>query len=104
MKKPNKSYQRLLKLIGRKSVAGAFLTSSRHPVRSLRSMFGLDVSAKDAAEGFNLAPSKHAYQLVMETLGGWKKTYRGPKLSWMFKMWSTPQVKRPLIAPKPEMD
>lgn len=101
MKKPNKLYR---KLGGKRSTAGAAFAVARHPVRSLKSMFWHDVAAKDVAEGFNLAPSKHAYQLVMETLGGWKKTYHGPKLSWMFKMWSTPQAKRPIAAPKPELD
>lgn len=101
MKKPNKLYR---KLGGKRSATGAAFAVACHPVRSLRSMFGRDTAAKDAAEGFNMAPSKHAYQLVMETLGTWKKTYSGPKLSWMFKMWSAPQAKRPMIAPKPEMD
>ncbi|OFW87445.1 MAG: hypothetical protein A3J37_02380 [Alphaproteobacteria bacterium RIFCSPHIGHO2_12_FULL_45_9] len=101
MKKPNKLYR---KLGGRRSTAGAAFAIARHPVRSLRSVFGWDVSAKDVAEGFNVAPSKHAYQMVMKTLETWSKSYRGPKLSWMFRMLSTPQSRKTLIAPKPEMD
>lgn len=101
MKKPNKLYRRLG---AKRSAAGAAFAAVRHPVRSLRASFGWDVHAKDIAEGLNLGPCKHAYQLVMETLGSWKKTYRGPQLSWMFKMWSMPRPKRPAPAPKPEMD
>ncbi len=101
MKKPNKLYR---KLGGRKSPAGAAFAVACHPVRSLRSIFGWDISAKDVAEGFNIAPSKHAYQMVMKTLESWSKSYRGPKLSWMFRMLSTPQPKKNLAAPKPELD
>lgn len=101
MKKPNKLYR---KLGGKRSTAGAAFAVARHPVRSLKSMFWQDTAAKDVAEGMNVEPSKQAYQRVMQTLAGWKKTYRGPKLSWMFKMWSMPPAKRPMIAPKPEMD
>ena len=101
MKKPNKLYR---KLGGRKSAAGSAFAVACHPVRSLRSMFGLDIAGKDAAEGYGLGPCKHAFQLVMATLKSWSKAYRGPKLSWMFKMLSTPQPKRPVSGPKPEFD
>lgn len=101
MRKPNKLYR---KLGGKRSAAGVAFAVARHPVRSLRSVFGWDVSAKDIAEGFNVAPSKHAYQMVMATLQSWSRTYRGPKLSWMFKMLSTSQPKKMTAAPKPEMD
>lgn len=101
MKKPNKLYR---KLGGRKSAAGNAFAVARHPVRSLRSAFGWDRAANDAAEAYNIGPCKHAYQLVMATLKSWSKTYSGPKLSWMFKMLSTPQPKRPVSGPKPEFD
>jgi hypothetical protein len=100
MKKPNKIYK---KLGGKRSAAGSAFAMSCHPVRSLRSAFGFDAAAKNVAEGYNLGPCKHAYQLVMATLKSWGKSYRGPKLSWMFAM-KTYQPKKIVDTHRPEFD
>lgn len=101
MKKPNKIYR---KLGGKRSTAGAAFAISCYPLRSLRQAFGWDKAAGDAAENLNIGPCKHGYQLVMATVKGWGKNYRGPKLSWMFRMMSTTQPKRISNDPKPELD
>jgi hypothetical protein len=83
MKKPHKLYR---SLGGKRSTAGAAFAMTFHPVRTLRSAFGWDRAANDIAEGFNMAPTRHAFQLVMSTLKSWGQVYKGPKLSWMFRM------------------
>ncbi len=101
MKKPHKLYR---KLGGKRSAAGLAFAVARHPVRSLRSMFGWDIAARDAADNFNLAPCRHAYQLVMATLNSWGKSYRGPKISWMFRMLSAPPSRKTVDTHRPEFD
>ena len=102
MKKPNQLYR---KLGGKRSAAGAAFSAVRHPVRSLRSAFGWDVAARDVAENFNMDASRHGFQLVMATLKTWGKKYKGPGLSWMFRMLSsTPRVRQLPNANKPEFD
>lgn len=101
MKKPNKIYR---KLGGRRSAAGSAFAAARHPVRSLRSVFGWDKAAQDVAEGLNIGPTRHAFQMVMSTIKTWSKSYRGPKLSFMFSLLSqTPR--RPVTdTRRPEFD
>lgn len=92
------------KLGGNRSRAGRVLAAVSRPRKALRSIFGMDAAAKDVAEGLNLDPSKHAYGLVTQTLRGWGKNYRGPKLSWMFRFFNQRTPSRPMVTHKPEPD
>ena len=101
MKKPNKLYR---KLGGKRSTAGAAFAAVRHPVRSLRQSFGRDKVAMDAAEGIEGEFTKNKFWQVLNILEKWKKNYNGPKLSGIFRMWTTPQPRKIINAPKPEME
>ncbi len=75
MKKPNKLYR---KLGGKRSFAGAAFAAVRHPKRSLRSAFGRDLIARDAAESFDgMEASKVGFQKVFAVLAKWNKPYKG---------------------------
>ena len=101
MKKPNKIYK---KLGGKRSTAGAAFAATCRPSRSLRSMFGFDKAAQDVADDMSRGPCRQAYDMVVTTLKTWSKTYRGPKLSWVFFLLSTPPTKRIPDTRKPELD
>jgi|GEM_PF-3593337 len=100
MKKPNQFYK---KLGGKRSKLGVAMATAFHPVRSLRAAFGYDKAANDAAQAYNLGPCLHAYQLVMATIRSWGKTYRGPKLSFLFSL-TTPRQTRVVDARQPRPD
>lgn len=85
MKKPNNTYKKY-----RKS-GGVSLSSVFHPVRSLKSVFGYDFASRDAAENLNMGATREAIQRVVATLKTWGKSYRAPKLSWVFGLLSTPR-------------
>lgn len=85
MKKPNNAYKKY-----RKS-GGVSLSSVFHPVRSLKSIFGYDMAARDAAEHLNMGATREGIQRVVETLRTWGKSYRSPKLSWVFGLLSSPR-------------
>jgi hypothetical protein len=86
MKKPNNTYRKY-----RKS-GGVSLASVFHPVRSLKSVFGYDFASRDAAENLNMGPTREGIQRVVATLKAWGKSYRAPKLSWVFGLLSAPRA------------
>lgn len=102
MKKPNKLYRRLG---GKRSFAGAAFAAVRHPKRSLRSAFGRDLIARDAAESFEgMEASKVGFQKVFAILKIWNSSYKGPRISGLFSMLN--RRPRPIVTGnhRPELD
>lgn len=100
MKKPHNFYK---KQGGKRSAAGAAFYAVHHPMRTLRSMFGFDLLGRDAAEGIEVG--KSGFFKAKQILDKWEQFYRTPmRLTSIFRKWNTPQSKRYIPAPKPEMD
>lgn len=85
MKSPNKLYR---KLGGKRSVAGQAFALTCSPARTLKSMFGRDIAARDAAEAYNLSPTRENILRVMSVVRHWGRHYKGPSLAWMFRSMS----------------
>ncbi len=100
MKKPNKIYR---SLGGKRNAAGAAFAVARHPFRALRSVFGYDTAARTAAESLNMDPTREGIQRVLAILKTWGKSYRAPKLSWVFSMLSAPRSSRVVDTRKLEL-
>lgn len=71
-------------------MAGRTLTSVFHPRRTLKSMFGYNIAARDAADNFNMAPCRHSFALVMQTLNGWGKSLHAPSFSRLLRAMRMP--------------
>ena len=66
---------------------GAAFAAVLQPKKSLRSAFGLDSAARDAAENLpEMEASKVGFQKVFAILRTWNKSYRGPRISGLFTM------------------
>lgn len=104
MKTPNEKYKQALSKRNGLSRVISFIAAARHPRRALRLMFGFNKDAQNIADDLNMGPCRQAFDMVVATLKTWKKDYRGPKLSWMFFLLSTPPTKRIPDTRKPELD